>query len=120
MKILHGYGIDLNGTNAKIEVVEADKKPEIIDPEDYCSIVSDKEGVIVKITAKNGTQIANVGDIVKKGSLLIGGWIEGKYTGTRYVHSEGEILAKVWYSKKEKISLKQVKLSNTRERGDKV
>lgn len=33
--------------------------------------------------------------------------MEGKYTGTRYVHAKGEIQAKVWYSKKEKQSLVQ-------------
>lgn len=104
----------MEGTNARVEIVEASKKPDIIEPEDYCNIVSDKDALIVKITAKNGTQVAQVGDVVKKDSILIGGWIEGKYTGTRYVHSEGEILAKVWYSKKEKINLNQVKVSNTR------
>ena len=48
------------------------------------------------------------GDIVKKGSVLIAGWLEGKYTGTRYVHSEGTVLAKVWYSHKERVYLNQV------------
>ena len=100
-------GINIEGTNAKVEIVEADKKPEIIDPEDYCNIISDKEGVITKITTQNGTALVKPGDVVKKGTILIGGWIEGKYTGTRYLHSEGEIQAKVWYSKKEKMSLNQ-------------
>ena len=100
-------GINVSGTNARVEIVEAKKKPEIIDKEDYCNIVSDKDGVITKITAKNGTLVAKVGDVVRKGSLLIGGWIEGKYTGTRYLHSEGEIEAKVWYSKKDTMELKQ-------------
>lgn len=31
--------------------------------------------------------VAKVGDIVTEGSILIGGWMEGKYTGTRYVHA---------------------------------
>ena len=100
-------GMEIKGTNLIIEVVEADKKPEIIDPEDYCNIISDKEGVITKITTQNGTALVKPGDVVKKGTILIGGWIEGKYTGTRYLHSEGEIQAKVWYSKKEKMSLNQ-------------
>lgn len=100
-------GVQMKGTNAIVKVVEADAKPEIINKEDYCNIVSDKDGVITKITAKNGTLVMNVGDVIRKGDILIGGWMEGKYTGTRYVHSEGEILAKVWYSKKEKMSFNQ-------------
>ncbi len=39
--------------------------------------------------------------------------MEGKYTGVRYVHSVGEIEAKVWYSKKEKIQLIQESLRKT-------
>lgn len=35
-------GIEINGTNAIVKVVEADKKPEIIDENDYCNIVATK------------------------------------------------------------------------------
>lgn len=101
-------GIKLHGTNAIIEIVEADKKPEIVDETDYCNIVSQKEGIITKINAQNGTALVKEGDVIKKGTILIGGWLEGKYTGTRYVHSKGEVEAKVWYSKKEKMALNQV------------
>ncbi len=31
---------------------------------------------------------------MKKGTPLIAGWMEGKYTGTRYVHAEGSVEAK--------------------------
>ena len=33
--------------------------------------------------------------------------MEGKFTGTRYVHASGEVKAKVWYSEKEKMKLNQ-------------
>ena len=39
--------------------------------------------------------------------------MEGKYTGIRYVHGTGEIEAKVWYNKKEKMKLNQVSLTKT-------
>lgn len=106
-------GIGITGTNATVKIVEADLKPEIIDENDYCNIVSKKEGLIVKVTAKNGTPLVKKDDIVKKGSILIAGYIEGKYTGTRYVHSEGEVLAKVWYSKKDKIELQKQEYKQT-------
>ena len=82
-------------------------KPEIIDDEDYCNIVSDKDAQIVKISAKTGTPVAKEGDVVTKGSILIAGWMEGKYTGTRYVHASGEIKAKIWYKEKMRIQLTQ-------------
>ncbi len=100
-------GIKLIGTNAIVEIVETEPKPEIINEEDYCNIISDKMGVITKINAANGTALVQPGDIVKPGDILVGGWMEGKYTGTRYVHSNGEIQARVWYSKKEKMELIQ-------------
>ena len=96
-------GIELKGTNAIVKVVKAEEKPEIIDEEEYCSIISDKAGIITKINAQNGTAAVKVGDTVNVGTVLIQGWMEGKYTGIRYVHSKGEIQAKVWYSKHKKI-----------------
>ena len=86
-------GIELKGTNAIVEVVEAEEKPEIIAQDEYCNIVSDKEGKIVKINANTGTAMVKPGDVVKEGTLLIGGWMEGKYTGTRFARATGEIEA---------------------------
>lgn len=100
-------GIELNGTNALVKIVEADEKPDIVDDKDYCNIVSTKDAQIVKISAQNGTPVVKEGDIVTKDQILIAGWMNGKYTSTRYVHSEGEIEAKVWYTEKEKIELTQ-------------
>ena len=92
-------GIELKGTNAIVKIVKADEKPEIIDEKEYCSIVSDKVGVITKINAQTGTANVKVGDTVNVGETLINGWMEGKYTGIRYVHAKGEIQAKVWHTK---------------------
>ena len=52
--------IDLNGTNVIVKVVETTKKPEIIDANEYCNIVSKKQAQITKITAKTGTILVNV------------------------------------------------------------
>ena len=38
------------------------------------------------------------GDVIETGDVLIGGWMEGQYTGVRYMHATGEIEAKVWYT----------------------
>ena len=101
-------GIEVKGTNAIVKVVEADKKPEIIKEDEYCNIVATKPGIIVKINALNGTPLVKEGETVKQGSTLVGGWLEGKYTGIRYVHASGQVQAKVWYSETKKIELNQV------------
>ena len=100
-------GIDLEGTNVIVEIKEASKAPEIIDENEYCNIVANKEGIITKISTQNGTAVVKEGDIVKVGDTLVLGYLEGKYTGIRYVHAKADIEAKIWYSKKEKVFLKQ-------------
>ena len=105
-------GIELKGTNAIVKLVKADEKPEIINEDEYCNIVSDKAGIITKINVQNGTAGVKVGDTINIGTTLINGWMEGKYTGIRYVHAKGEIEAKVWHTKQTKI------LYNTTERSD--
>lgn len=100
-------GMEIKGTNLIVDVVEADKKPEIINEDECCNVVADKDGIIVKVKAQNGTPAVEEGTTVKKGDILIQGWLEGKHTENRYVHAEGEVMAKVWYSKKEKVYYKQ-------------
>lgn len=92
--------VDMKGTNVIVSLVQAEEKPKIINKDEYCNIVASERGVITKITADTGTAIAKVGDIVEKGDVLIGGYMQGKYTDTRYVHAKGEVKAKVWYTKK--------------------
>lgn len=106
-------GIELKGTNAIVKVVKADEKPEIVDESEYCNIVADKTGIITKISAQEGTANVKVGDTVKAGDVLINGWMEGKFTGVRYVHSKGEIEAKVWYTKSKKIPYTLTEIQNT-------
>ena len=106
-------GIDLKGTNVIVKAVKADEKPDLLDNSDYCNIVATKSGIITKIIAQNGTAVVNVGDEVNEGDILIAGYMEGKYTDKRYVHSLGVVQAKIKYSKSEKIYLKQEKLRNT-------
>ncbi len=100
-------GINLKGTNAIVEIRETTKAPEIIDESKNCNIISNKTGIITKINVQNGTANVKEGDIIKEGDILVLGYLEGKYTGIRYVHAKADIQAKVWYTKKEKFYLNQ-------------
>ena len=106
-------GIELKGTNAIVKIAKAKEKPTIIDENEYCNIISDKTGVITKINAQNGTAVVKVGDTITQGTTLINGWLEGKYTGKRYVHAKGEIEAKVWHTKSTKVAYNQVQKEET-------
>lgn len=59
-------GIKMQGTNVRVEVVEADQKPEMINEEEYCNIISNQEAMITKVQVENGTALVKQGDIVKK------------------------------------------------------
>ncbi len=96
-------GIEIKGTNAIVKIVEAREKPEIVDESSFSNIVASKDAEIYSINAQNGTIIAEKGMQVKKGDLLIAGWMEGKYTGKYYVNSNGVVKGKVIYSQTEKI-----------------
>ena len=113
-------GIEIKGTNAIIKIVETEEKPEIINENDYCNIVADKSGVISKIYAQNGTALVKEGDEVKKGDVLIGGWMEGSYTGKNYVNGNGVVKARVKYMKSEKIDKKEIKREQSGKKENKI
>lgn len=106
-------GIEIKGTNAIIKIVEADEKPEIINENDFTNIVANKDGVIQKAVAQNGTVMVKEGDEVKKGDVLIAGYMEGNYTDKYYVNSIGSVKAKITYSQSEKIDKKELKRVQT-------
>lgn len=108
-------GIDLKGTNAIVKIVKVHEKPELINNSDYCNIVAAKDGIITEIVAQNGTALVKPGDEVHKGDVLIAGYMEGKYTDKRYVHSLGEVKAKILYKQSKKIPLNQELLKETGE-----
>lgn len=100
-------GIDVEGTSVKINIVKSKKIPDIVNNSDYCNIIASKSGTIKKITAQNGTAVVNVGDSVQKGDILIAGYMEGKYTEPRLVHSLGKVEAIISYQKAKNINFKQ-------------
>lgn len=100
-------GIDIKGTNLIVKINEADKSPEIIDVNQVCNIIADKEGEISKLIVKQGTARVTVGDKVKIRDLLVEGVMEGKYTGNREVAAMADIEVKKRAEKEEKQKLVQ-------------
>jgi len=105
--------VEIRGTRAIVSVKERTRKPEIFDKNTPCNIVAKYDGVIEKITAINGNQIALPGDVVKKGDLLISGVYDAKYDGVRLVNAEGTALATTWHTLKETFPLQRVATEQT-------
>lgn len=106
-------GIELKGTNAVVEISEALGKPELIDYDDYCNIVANKDAVITKISVQNGIPVVKIGNEVKQGEMLVTGTVEGKYTEARFVHSLADIEGIVKYEKSIKMYFQQEKRNKT-------
>lgn len=99
-------GAKIKGTNFILDIVEAEKKPEIVDESKITNIIADKKGIITRMNVQSGTARVNIGDEIEKGTMLVEGVMEGKYTGIRYVNSRADVYAKITYTKSETRKLK--------------
>ncbi len=88
------------GTTLDVVVAENIEKKEIIDRNTPVEIIAKKDGIIDSIATSAGDAIVNIGDVVKKGDVLVKSEIylredeNGKhYT---YVHADADIVAKTY------------------------
>ena len=66
----------------------------------YQNIISKKEAVIVEINAIRGEKLKRVNDYVKKGDIIIAGYITLPNTEKIPTIAEGMVLGEVWYKVK--------------------
>ena len=92
--------VEKSGSKIIVEVKEKLPTPEVFQPDDYCSIIAAKDGVIDSMIVRNGLPLVKLGDTVQKNSTLVSGMITSeRNVPTRYLHSEAEIYARTWYEK---------------------
>jgi len=113
IKELSWIWVDIKGTRAIVEVKEKTPVPEIVDKNMPCNIVASADGLITEINATYGQRMVNVGDVVRKGDLLISGISNTKYDGIHYLHSLGEVKARTWHTKTTDYPLKKVDFLKT-------
>lgn len=83
------------GTTAKIELQEAEPKPNIED-KTITNLTSTKDGEIIYIMVRDGWQEVQVGDNVTKGQVLVSGINEVEREKENfYTHASGDIIARV-------------------------
>lgn len=100
--------INVNGTNVFVTVTKKDDESTKKVNSNYCNIIASKNGIIEKVIARSGDAVVSVGDIVKKGDLLI----QGANTS-----SMPEVLASTFYEsiqKKSYIDVQNKKTGNTK------
>lgn len=86
--------VNINGSVANVKIKE--KFDELSQDEaKYSNVISKYDGQIVSINVIEGEKQVSIGDVVKKGDLLISGVIDSQSQGVRYENAKGEIKAYV-------------------------
>ncbi len=106
-------GITLKGTNVIINIKEAIEIPEVIDKDEICNVVADRDATISKLVVHSGTARVEVGDEVKKGDILVEGVMEGVHLGNRYVHADANVTGVMYLQKIKKEEFMQTKKVET-------
>jgi len=94
----------INGTSAKIELVETIIEPQIVDLTTPTDIVAAKDGIILQMATSIGTPLFVPGDVVRAGEVLVSGQLEignaddGVPVIYEHVRAQSEIWARLYYS----------------------
>lgn len=92
-------GININGVELNIKIIEAVLIPEPQDKTAPADVVATKNGIIEKMSATSGRARVKIGDAVRIGDVLISGDITREGAMKRlYVYAEGTVLARVYYT----------------------
>lgn len=111
MDNLSFFAINIIGNKAEIQAEKRVMKPEMIDEDTITSIVSDKTGVITKMSVKGGTALKKVGETVLKGDMLVTAEMKpiNEEVQPFLSHSDADIEARTWYNIKKVFCLNVVK-----------
>nr|WP_235782027.1 sporulation protein YqfD [Paenibacillus senegalensis] len=98
-------GIEVQGTHVRIKVVESTSPDErdLVSPR---HLVADKHAVVTKVLAEKGKPVVQPDQYVRKGDVLISGWI-GSKENSQLVVSSGKVMGLVWYTSHIDIPLTQ-------------
>ncbi len=107
---LSWVGVEIKGIRLNILVKEGVEPPQVVPVDKPCHIVSEKDGIILSIQAKNGLVMVKEGDTVVKGQIVISGNIESIHPefGEKQVHAIGEVIARTWYEVEKDVPVKQI------------
>jgi similar to stage IV sporulation protein len=96
---------EYEGVVLKLQIVEADMPPKMIENEGTADIICLKDALIRKVTVFAGRAKVKEGQTVKKGQLLIEGeiWEEGNPRMSFF--ARGSVIGSVWYAGRAKTNL---------------
>ncbi|MFZ5973811.1 MAG: sporulation protein YqfD [Bacillota bacterium] len=103
----------LSGVKLSIEVVKGDEVPELTDTQTPTHVIAIKDAVVSSMTVLEGKRAVKDGETVTQGQELISGVFEYGDKPARYVHAQGEVLGRVWYSAKASLPAETINATDT-------
>ena len=111
--------IYLDGTVARVQVVERDTAPSLEDSSRPANLVAAFDGQIETLELFRGNCLVCVGQAVKKGDLLVSGVYDSQTQGVRYTRASGKVFARTRQTVKVEIPLfYEEKVYGEEKRGD--
>ena len=98
-------GISRKGVDLQVFVKEKDESYLQGSTSEPADVVADKIGLIEEILVMQGVPMAEKGQLVRTGQILISGQISYNDEPYRYVHAQGIVRARVWYSAQKTVPL---------------
>ena len=90
----------VEGCKIRVELHEGTIPPMIVDKSIPCDIIAMRDGLVEKITVKQGEGRVSENTAVMAGDLLIAGTLTKKEGGIlKTVHASGEVVARTWHEK---------------------
>ena len=86
--------INIIGTVAEVQIRETEVVPPPQEIYDAANIVAAKDGYIERFEDTRGNVIAEVGELVREGELLVSGLYDQKNGGLRYTSARGRVMAR--------------------------
>ncbi|MDO4200142.1 MAG: sporulation protein YqfD [Clostridia bacterium] len=107
--------INLNGSDAIVEIKEKQLKLEKDAEGEPSNIVALYDGRIKRMETYRGTPMVSDGEVVTKGQVLISGIVEDLSGGAEFVDAEGKVYAETHRIITEKVDMNRVRAHNVGE-----
>lgn len=105
--------VNLIGTVAYVEIEERVMPPDMVDENLPCNVVAEKGGQICYMEVYDGEKVRKVGDIVKKGDIIVSGILEDKKGQTYVRHARAKVIGEYLETKEITIPMEQTQLVPT-------
>lgn len=86
--------VNVNGSQATVPILERKNPTEIYNEKGHSDLTARYDGILERISVRNGKALVSRGQTVEKGELLVSGVMESAYGKTEIVRSFGEIYAR--------------------------